>query len=126
MENRAERGRFAPGNKGGPGRKPVVLPEVQKAVDANRNAVKVVILKELEDTLVTWVRKIITQGSETGDVVRFKTLLELALGKMVDDVPEFPVNEEEKLLILEDRKRKLLGIIPDASSEQLPERTSTE
>ena len=42
-----------------------------------------------------------------GDVVKFKMLLELALGKMVDDPPDFPLSEEEKVLVLEYRRRKL-------------------
>lgn len=97
---------FKKGNKHGKGRPPVLLPEVQSAIDANRNAMKVVILQKLEGKVTQWIDRIIEQGIGEGDVVRFKTLLELALGKMVDDPPEFPVSEEEKLLVLEFRRRK--------------------
>lgn len=88
------------------GRPPIVLPEVQRAIDANRNALKVLILTKLEGRVEEWVENIIVQGIGDADVVKFKMLIELALGKMVDDPPEFPLSEEEKLLILEFRRRK--------------------
>lgn len=98
---------FKKGKSGNPkGRPPVLLPEVQKAIDANRNAMKILILSKLEGKVSDWIDNIIAQGSESGDVIRFKMLLEMALGKMVDDPPEFAVSDEEKLLIKEFRRRK--------------------
>lgn len=99
-------GRFKKGHKGGPGRPPVLLPEVQKAIDANRNAVKVLILGKVEQQAEIWIDRIIQQGIDEGDIVRFKMLLEIALGKLINEAPEFPVSEEEKLLVLEYRRRK--------------------
>lgn len=83
------------------------MPEVQKAIDANRNLIKTGILKELDGKVVDWIRTIIERGTLDGDVIKFKMLLELALGKMVDDPPDFPLSEEEKQLVLEYRRRKL-------------------
>lgn len=82
------------------------MPEVQAAIDANRNAMKVLILTELEGKVQAWVKAIIEMGTFDGDAMKFKMLIEMALGKMADDAPEFPVSEEEKLLILEFRRRK--------------------
>lgn len=98
--------KFQKGNKLGKGRPAILLPEVQRAIDANRNAVKVLILQKVETKAEEWIARIIDQGIGEGDVVRFKMLLEIALGKLVDDPPEFPVTDEEKLLVLEYRKRK--------------------
>lgn len=104
---RDKRGRVVKGGVLNPkGRPPIVLPEVQRAIDANRNALKVLILTKLEGRVEEWVENIIVQGIGDADVVKFKMLIELALGKMVDDPPEFPLSEEEKLLILEFRRRK--------------------
>lgn len=95
------------GQSGNPkGRPPILLPEVQHAIDANRNALKVLILTKLEGRVEEWVQNIIDQGIGDADIIKFKMLIELALGRMVDDPPEFPVSEEEKLLILEWRRRK--------------------
>ena len=99
-------GLFKKGNKGGPGRPPILLPEVQQAIEQNRNSVKTLIIQKFEGQLGPWIDRIIEQGIGEGDVARFKMLLELALGKMVDDAPDFPLSDEEKLLILEYRKRK--------------------
>jgi hypothetical protein len=103
----AKSGTFRKGNKGGPGRPPVLLPEVQRAIDANRNAVKVLILQKIGPALDRWVTRMVKDGAKDGDILKFKTLLELALGKLVEDAPEFPLTEEEKLLVLEWRRRKL-------------------
>lgn len=103
------KGRFKKGQSGNPkGRPPVLLPEVQQAIDQSRNAVKTLILQELnQKDLVEWVRQVIERGTLDGDVAKLKMLLEIALGKLVDDPPEFPLTEEEKQLVLEWRRRKL-------------------
>jgi len=88
------------------GRPKVILPELQKVIDGNRNSVKLMIIQKLDSTFETWLDNIIKQGCTYGDVNTLKMLLEMALGKMVEDPPDFPVNEEEKLLILEFRRRK--------------------
>lgn len=84
----------------------MLLPEVQRAIDANRNAVKVLILQKVEKQAENWIERIIEQGVGEGDVIRFKMLLEMAMGKMVDDAPDFPISDEEKVLVLEYRRRK--------------------
>ena len=102
-------GRWKKGQSGNPKGKPpgaTLLPEVQRAVEANRNAVKVLILTKLEGRVEEWVENIITQGIGDADIVKFKMLIELALGKMAEDPPEFPVSDEEKVLLTEFRKRK--------------------
>ena len=98
------------GKSGNPkGRPPILLPEVQKAIDANRNAIKTGILQQLDGKVIGWIDQIIERGINDGDVVKFKMLLELALGKMVDEPQDFPLTEEEKQLVLEYRRRKALG-----------------
>lgn len=119
---------FQKGNKHGKGRPTVLLPEVKRAIEENKNRVKVTILKELnvEEDGVPRIEKIIQQCIERigndGDAVKLKVLLELALGKMVDEPPEFPVTEEEKILILEYRRRKLEAHgTADPGPAELPE-----
>lgn len=111
----ANKGQFKKGHKGGPGRPPVLIPEVQKLVDANKNALKTAIIGELDGKVIPWISQIIERGINDGDVIKFKMLLELALGKLVDDPPEFPLTEEEKQLVLAWRKRKLERSIEGSS-----------
>lgn len=101
------KGHFKKGQVANPkGRPPILLPEVQAAIEANRNALKVVILSKMDGKVEEWVENIIQQGIGDADVIKFKMLMEMALGSLVTDPPEFPVSEEEKLFILELRRRK--------------------
>lgn len=102
---------FKPGKSGNPkGRTPIILPEVQRAVEANRNALKVIIMQKLDEkTINEWIDWIIKTGTHEGDVQKFKILTEMAMGKMIEDSPEFPLTEDEKLLVLEFRRRKALA-----------------
>ncbi len=98
---------FKKGQSGNPnGRPRIIAPELQKAIDSNRNAIKALILTEVDGKVEDWLRAIIKQGTEQGDIVRLKMLMEMALGKMVDEQPDFPLSDEEKLLVLEFRRRK--------------------
>lgn len=88
------------------GRPPTLLPEVQRAIDANKNALKVLILDRLDGRVHEWIDAIILQGTHEGDAGKLKILLEIALGKLVTEPPEFELSDEEKILILEYRRRK--------------------
>ena len=117
--SRNKDGTFPKGVSGNPaGRKPIIEPIIQKAVEANRNAAKALILTKIESALPEWIDRIIEEGVKYGDAMRFKMLLELALGKMVDDQPDFPLTEEEKLLVMEFRRRKREQ--QSAGSEPIP------
>lgn len=98
--------KYKKGHKGGPGRRRIISPEVQKAMEANRNAVKVLIMTELEPMIEEWLIAIITKGIKEGDINTFKTLLEISMGRLIEDPPEFLVNDEEKILVLEFRRRQ--------------------
>jgi len=113
---------FKKGQRANPnGRPPIILPEVQRAVEANKNALKVVILSEIEPHVRTWIQNIIEKGVLEGDVQRFKILLELALGKLPEEQPEFPVSEEEKDIVRAWRGRKRIsqgdGSIPETDPD---------
>jgi hypothetical protein len=101
-----QKGRFKKGWKGGPGRPPALLPEVQTLIDRAKNELKTTIVERISPKVKQWIDRIIEQGVGEGDVVRFKMLMEIALGKLVDEPPEFPVSEEEKILVKEYRRRK--------------------
>lgn len=94
------------------GRPRIILPEVQWLIETNRNLLKTTILDKLQDgKVLDWIDNIIAVGTEEGDVNRFKILLEIAMGKLVEENPEFILSDEEKVLILEWRKRKTLAKI---------------
>lgn len=102
---------FEKGNKHGVGRPKIILPEVQKAIDLNKNALKVMILEEMNalenkvPKVRMAVRQIIDRCINDGDAVKFKILLELVFGKMPDDPNYFEVSPEEKELIVRFRKK---------------------
>lgn len=102
---------FKVGNPGGPGRPKVLLPEVQKAIDLNKNALKILILDEMNaleqgvPKVRLIIRGILERAANDGDATKFKTLLELVFGRTPDDPSYFEVTPEEKELILRFRKR---------------------
>jgi len=94
------------GKSGNPkGRQPIIIPELQTLIECNRASLKAMIIAEMETKAAPWLNRIFEQGTAEGDVVRFKALLEMALGKLVAEPPAFEVNEEEKEIILLWRKR---------------------
>lgn len=106
-----------PGKRGNPnwkkgvtanpnGRPPILLPEVQRAIDANKNAFKVLVLQKVEPQLNAWLDRIIEQGVGEGDVIRLKTLLEMVFGRMVHDPPNVELTPDESVLLTEYRRRK--------------------
>lgn len=106
MARKPHNGLFKAGSKGGPGRPPILLPEVQKAIDANRNAIKVLVLQKLDTKVEQWIDRIIEQGIGEGDVNRFKILLEIALGKIIHENPQVELSPDESVLLTEYRRRK--------------------
>ena len=104
-------GRFKKGVSGNPsGRPKALIPELRGIIERNREAAKALIIQKVEPRLEEWLETCVQTGIEDGDVVKLKMLLELALGRMVEEQPEFPLSEEEKELVLAWRKRKALTI----------------
>ena len=98
---------FKKGKSGNPhGRPTVILPQVKDLADHARNILKTTLIERVSPNVEKWIDRIIEQGIAEGDVVRFKMILEMALGKMIEDAPEFPLSEEEKVLVLEYRLRR--------------------
>lgn len=98
--------RFAKGNKHGKGRPPIILPEVTEMVSKGRNDLKVVGWEELEPKVRLAFKSIIETVIANGDAAAFKMVCEIILGKIIDDAPEFPISDEEKILLIEYRRRK--------------------
>lgn len=112
MANKTGKGGWKKGTSGNSkGRSPIILPEVRRAIDANKNAIKVMILEEMnvvhqgEEKVRTAVKQILERAINDGDAVKLKTLLEMALGKLVEDPEPFPISADEKALVLTYRKR---------------------
>lgn len=85
------------------GRPPILLPEVQKLIERDRNAVRVSILQLLSmsegefqektrRTDLPMIERILCQCIDRiqtdGDTQKLKTLLEIPLGKLPADAPE--------------------------------------
>lgn len=117
MENK---GRFKKGHKGGPGRPPILLPEVTSLIEKDKNAVRVTILTLLNLTEDEFQEKVQRRGlpmiervlcqcierlMNDGDVQKLRMLLEIPLGKLPEEQKEFDVSQEEKEIILEFRRR---------------------
>lgn len=114
---------FQKGNKlaVGRGRPPVILPELQREIDSNKNAVKKLILMYLNlsesqiaerqrtsvemPIIEKWLANIIEKGVINGDLIPFKMLLEIPLGKLPEEAKEFEITAEEKALVVEFRRR---------------------
>lgn len=95
------------GKSGNPkGRPPIILPEVQRVIDGNRNSLKLAIIEKVAPHVEQWIQRIIEQGVAEGDIVRFKMLLEMALGKLAEDKSEFVCSTEEQDLVTEYRRLK--------------------
>lgn len=118
-----DNGQFKKGHKGGPGRHSIVLKEVQDMATKARNELKTIIIERVSPNVEQWIDRIIEQGVAEGDVVKFKMLLELGLGKLVNEQPEFEVSDEEQILVLEYRRRKKEQLERDLSGTvELPQR----
>jgi len=117
-----KKGTFQKGNKAGVGhgRPPILLPELQKEINANKNAVKQLILVYLNlneaqlavrqsapnmPMVEKWLGNIIEKGVLHGDAITFKALLEIPLGKLPEEKSDFDVSPEERELIIEYRRR---------------------
>lgn len=119
------KGHFQKGHKLSKGRPPVILPEVQAAIDQNKNALKIMILEEMNKLeqnvprIRLAIQQILERSINDGDAVKLKILLEIALGKIVEEPPEFPVSDTEKEIIITYRKRlaEQAQPIPDSSSD---------
>lgn len=113
---------FKKGKSGNPkGRPPILLPEVQSLIDQNRNAVKVTILQLLsltpeelaskarnpDSAMVQVLCQCIERISTDGDVIKLRALLEVALGKLPDEPPEFHTTQEERALVKSYRQKLL-------------------
>lgn len=106
MNNKND-GKFKKGQSGNPsGRPAVLLPEVQRAIDANRNAFKVLLIQKLDPKIEEWVDSIIEKGIAFGDAQSFRTVAVLAFGKGIEETKELELSQDERLLI-ETYRRKL-------------------
>lgn len=111
---------WKPGQSGNPkGRKPILLPEVQAAIDQNKNAVRIAILRlynlseiefqEFQVKTLTMIERSICQCIERintdGDVIKLKALLEIAIGKLPEDKKSDELTADEQALLDAYRKR---------------------
>jgi hypothetical protein len=117
---------FQKGHKLSRGRPRIVLPEVQRAIDANREAVKTKILEKLNPKVDKWIEKIIETGSRDGDVQKFRQLLEIVFGRIPEQDTEY--TDEERALIQAWRtKQSVIDVSPGVSEgstgERVPDKT---
>jgi hypothetical protein len=110
------------GQSGNPdGREPILDQEIFEAFRREKWATKKLISDflnmtkaELEQRLQTpdtpsielIVGRCIERGVREADVLKFKALVELAFGKMVDEPPDFPLTEDDKEAVRLYRKWK--------------------
>lgn len=109
------------GQSGNPkGRQPIMLPELRQEIDANKNAVKKLILMYLNMSVAqiserqrtpnipvveTIIAQVIEKSLNDGDMVKFKMLLEIPLGKLPEEAADFETTPEERAIIVEYRRR---------------------
>lgn len=109
------------GQSGNPsGRTPYLQPELRKAINSNRSAFKNLVLNYLNlsrlqiearqrDLSIPSVEAMLGQIIERvivdGDMIKFKTLLELVFGKLPEEEEPFELENEEKMMVLAYRKR---------------------
>jgi hypothetical protein len=121
MGNKTGKGGFKKGQSGNPkGRPPVLLPEVQREIDRNRNALKQLVLQyfALSEEQITqrqqtpgipFLEKLLGQCFERtandGNVDAFRKLLEIVFGKLPEEKEPFEVSEEEKIMVMTYRQR---------------------
>lgn len=105
---------FKKGEVANPGGRPKILPEIRRAIEANRNALKVIVMNNVDaEILNQWIKKAIEKGLKSGNIDNLRSLLEIGLGKVVEEAPDFPLTEREKLFVLELRRRDAAKTIPE-------------
>lgn len=120
------------------GRPPILDPELRKEIDTNRNGLKRLILLYFNltdgqfqirqrDSSIPMIEKTLGQIIERmtidGDMVKFKMLLEIVLGRLPEEQEPFHLETEEKAMVLNYRKkledaRRALGNSSEGSSER--------
>lgn len=112
---------WSKGVSGNPkGRKPLILPELQRELDTNKAKLKTLVLTYFNMTQdqitfrqgkpdIPYIEVMLGQcfqkTAEEGCVDRFRKLLEIVFGKIPEEKHEFQVSEAERTLVLEYRKR---------------------
>lgn len=102
------------------GKKPLILPELQRELDSNKNKLKTLVLTYFNMTqdelterqakpniqmIELMLGQCFLKTAEEGCVDRFRKLLEIVFGKIPEEKREFEVSEAERTLVLEYRKR---------------------
>lgn len=119
---RDARGRLQKGSVLNPYGGPQVLTTVlSNAIEQNKEALRLLILDYMNrpkssleaearnpdlEMVKVQVISIMERIANDGDATKFKQIIEIALGKMPEDKEEFPLDAEEKLIILAYRKHK--------------------
>lgn len=90
---------FQKGNKLSKGRPPILLPEVQEAIDKSKNEFRLAIISRVEPHLIEWIDSIVAKGVEHGDVIKLRMLLEIVMGKIPEDHVQEDYTSQEKRVI---------------------------
>jgi len=101
-------GSFKKGKSGNrKGRPPAIPREVTNLLEGGKASIKLMIHQKLSEAKCSqFLNRIIDQGIGEGDVIRFKALLEIAYGKVIEEPAEFPLTEDEKKVVLKYRDWK--------------------